>query len=64
MHPCSLNFMDNKKGGVGTKFRRHVAAAQSVWFACGLKVTEFVCLKKKEEMRPQGGHMTRGLIKD
>jgi hypothetical protein len=29
---------------VGTKFRRQVAVAQSVYFACGLKATEFVCL--------------------
>jgi hypothetical protein len=28
---------------VGTKFRQQVVVAQSVLFACGLKVTEFVC---------------------
>jgi hypothetical protein len=27
---------------VGTTFRRQVAVAQPVWFACGLKATEFV----------------------
>jgi hypothetical protein len=27
---------------VGTKFRRQVAVAQSVYFACGLRATEFV----------------------
>jgi hypothetical protein len=30
---------------VGTNFRRQVAVAQSVQFACGLRATEFVCLE-------------------
>jgi hypothetical protein len=32
---------------VGTKFRRQVAVAQSVEFACGLKATDFLSRKKK-----------------
>jgi hypothetical protein len=30
---------------VGTKFRQEVEVAQSVYFACGLKATEFVLLQ-------------------
>jgi hypothetical protein len=31
--------------GVGAGFRRRVAVARSVWFACGLGATEFVCFR-------------------
>jgi hypothetical protein len=34
---------DNLKSYVGTKFRRLLAVAHSVCFACGLRATEFVC---------------------
>jgi hypothetical protein len=30
---------------VGTKFRRQVAVAQSVYFVCGLRATEFILME-------------------
>jgi hypothetical protein len=43
LYLATVEFISNLSTEVGTKFRRQVAVAQSVYFAYRLRATEFVC---------------------